>query len=111
MSATKRLLFNRDRLPETISAQWSAKRDALESRLTVRIPTRRKNTVFGRRWDPLWPSCLRRAADDLSIEFMRVNDGLFVASEHEADRVKARAEALWNKQATQLRAAKKAVEF
>lgn len=112
MSATKRLLF--DKSPELASARavLREKLDELQSRLQVRIPTRRKNPLFGRRrWDPLWPSSLRHAADDLGIEAVMIKDGLFVGSETDAKRVVQRAQEVWEANAAKLRRPKEEIEF
>lgn len=111
MSATKRLLFGGGLQSEPSRSEWRTKLDELSARLTVRIPTRRKNPLYGRRWDPLWPSCLAQAARELGIETVHVNDGLFVATDADADRLKAHAQQLWNAQAERLRKARKEVEF
>lgn len=111
MSATKRLLLGGGRQSEPFKSAWSAKLDELSARLTVRIPTRRKNPLYGRRWDPGWPSCLSQAARDLEIETVHINDGMFVATDAEAERVKAHAQKLWDEHAERLRKARKEVEF
>lgn len=77
----------------------------------MRIPTRRKNPLHGRRWDPNWPSCLSRAARDLGVEAVNINDGLFVATEVEAERVKERAQELWERFAERLRKARNEIQF
>lgn len=111
MSATKRLLFGGGLHSEPFKPAWSAKLEELEARLTVRIPMRRKNPLHGRRWDPIWPSCLARAARELRIETVQINDGMFVATDAEADRVKAYAQKLWDEHAERLRKVRKEIEF
>lgn len=111
MSATKRLLFGGCLQSEPFKSAWSAKREELESRLTVRIPTRRKNPLYGRRWDPHWPSCLARAARELGIETVRINDGMFVATDEEAERVRTEAQRFWDEYAERLREPRKEIEF
>ncbi len=111
MSATKRLLFGGGLQAELFKSEWSAKLDELEARLTVRIPMRRKNPLYGRRWDPTWPSCLEQAARELGIEAVNINDGMFVATDADARRVKERAQELWKEFAERLRNARKGIEF
>lgn len=111
MSATKRLLFGGGIQSEPFKSAWSVKLKELQARLAVRIPTRRKNPLYGRRWDPHWPSCLARAAGELGIETVHINDGMFVATDAEAERVKAHAQELWDEHAERLRKARKEVEF
>jgi hypothetical protein len=77
----------------------------------VRIPTRRKNPLYGRRWDPRWPNCLARAAREFGIEAVHVNDGMFVATAAEAARVKERAQELWDEFAERLRKPRTDIEF
>ena len=111
MSATKRLLFGGGRQSEPLKSAWKAKLEELEARLTVRIPTRRKNPLQGRRWDPLWPSCLARAARELGIETVQINDGMFVATDEDAGRVQAHAQWFWDEHADRFRKARREVEF
>ena len=111
MSATKRLLFGGGLQSEPFKSAWSGRLDELLARLTVRIPTRRKNPFYGRRWDPHWPGCLARAARDLGIEAVQVNDGLFVASDADAGRIREQAQKLWEEHASRLRKASEPVEF
>lgn len=111
MSSTKRLLFGGGVQAGPFKSAWSARLDELSARLTVRIPTRRKNPLYGRRWDPHWPFCLTRAARHLGIETMQANDGIFVATDAEAERVKDRAQKIWNEHAARLRKASENVDF
>ena len=111
MSATKRLLFGGGRQSEPFKSAWRAKLDELSARLTVRIPTRRKNPLDGRRWDPHWPYCLSRAARDLGIETVHINGGIFVATDADADRLRDHAQKLWDEHASRLRKASEEVEF
>lgn len=111
MSATKRLLFGGGLQSEPFKSAWSVELDEARARLTVRIPTRRKNRLRGQRWDPLWPSCLERAARELGIEAVRINDGIFVATDADAPRLKEHAQKLWNERATRSRSVGEAIEF
>jgi hypothetical protein len=111
MSATKRLLFGPGLQSEPFRSERRAKLEELEARLTVRIPTRRKNPLYGRRWDPNWPSCLARAARELGIEAVNINDGMFVATDADAERAKERAQELWERFAERLRKPRKEIEF
>lgn len=111
MSATKRLLFGGGVQSEPCKSTWSAKLEDLQVRLTVRIPMRRKNHMYSRRWDPHWPSCLARAGRELGIETVQINDGMFVATAEDSDRVKTRAQEFWVEHAERLRKARKEIEF
>jgi len=111
MSSTKRLLFGGGLKSEPFKSAWNARLDELSARLTVRIPTRRKNPLYGRRWDPHWPFCLTRAARDLGIETMHVNDGIFVATDADAERLKDRAQKIWDEHTARLRKASEKVVF
>jgi hypothetical protein len=111
MSATKRVLFGGGLQSEPFKSEWGAKLDELQSRLNVRIPTRRTNPLYGRRWDPNWPSCLSRSARDLGIEAVNINDEMFVATDADAERVKERAQELWERFAERLRKARNKIEF
>lgn len=91
MSRTKTFLFERLAIDEPIKADIRADQDALRARLTVRIPTRRKHPAYGRKWDPLWPSNLAAAARELGIENVGINDGIFVATRQDVDRILDRA--------------------
>lgn len=111
MSATKRLLFEKAPGDEPVRAARIEKLERLQSKLTVRIPTRRKNPLFGRRWDPLWPSCLRNAARALEINSVMINDGLFVGSDADAELVTRAAREEWEKRAMKLRPHRQEIEF
>jgi hypothetical protein len=111
MSATKLLLFGGGRQSEPFKSEWTAKLRDLEARLTVRIPTRRRNPFPGRRWDPVWPSVLQRAARELAIDTVQINGGMFVSTEADAKRVKEHAQTLWEELAVRLRSASEPVEF
>lgn len=111
MSATKRLLFGGGLQSEPFKSAFSAKLDDLSARLTVRVPTRRKNPFYGGRWDPHWPYCLTRAARDLGIETAHINDGIFVATDADADRLKDDAQELWEEHAARIRKAREWPEF
>ena len=111
MSMSKRILFGKEPLPESMRAERQRNLERLQSQFTVRIPTRRKNPFYGRRWDPMWPGCLARAARDLGIESVHVNDGLFVASDSDAERIKEQAQKEWDEHARRLRKASEPIEF
>lgn len=103
MSASKNLFFGKLPSSHPAKAELLGRLEEKQERLSVRIPTRRKNPLFGRRWDPLWPSCLRRAATELGIETLPVNDGLFVATDLDKERVTTRAQELWEHRSAGLR--------
>jgi uncharacterized protein YfaT (DUF1175 family) len=94
MSRTKRFLFENHAVDEPAKATLRAEFSERLSKLPVRIATRRKNKRPGRRWDPLWPSSLAKAARELAIEALRVNDGMFVATGEDAARLIERAEGI-----------------
>jgi hypothetical protein len=110
LSMSKRFLFGKEPLPESMKAERERNLERLCSTLTVRIPTRRKNRLFGRRWDPLWPSCLAGAARELGIEVLRINDVLLVSSEEDAERIVARAQSLWQSKSARISRRSETVE-
>jgi len=111
MSASKRFLLGGGLQSEPFKSEWKAKLSDLQAKLTVRIPTRRKNPLPGRRWDPNWPGCLDRAARQLGIEAAHINDGLFVATEADAEHVKEHAQQLWDQFAARSRQTRKPIDF
>ena len=94
MSRTKAFLF--DKLPqdEVIRAAMAREWSSRAKEFVVRIPTRRANPQGRPRWDPLWPSCLHKAAQELRIETMQINDGLHLRNIAERDMVLERAEVM-----------------
>jgi len=111
MSASKRFLLDGGLQSEPFKSEWKAKLAELQARLTVRIPMRRKNPLPGRRWDPNWPNCLEQAARELGLETVRINDGIFVARDADARRMKDRAQALSEQFAERLRKARDEIDF
>ena len=95
MSMSKRLLFDRNPLDEPYRERM--RREAWERMegFTHRIATRRRNPAGRPYWDPLWPSSLSRAARELKIEVVLINDGMFTREGPECDSIKARAETIW----------------
>lgn len=96
MGLTKKILFDNlpehDHIRDEMRAAASARTDAFP----VKIPARRKNQMgTGARWDPAWASHVTKAAKELDIEFIHVNDQICFRSAPEADRVRARAEVIW----------------
>jgi hypothetical protein len=111
MSMSKRILFGKEALPESARAERQRNLERLQSRFTVRIPMRRENPHFGRHWDPLWPSCLAGAARELGIEFLTINDGLFVSTDDDAERIMANAQSLWQSKSARIWRPAETVEF
>lgn len=75
MSISKRILFERH--PEDDEARAKIKKSNWDyvREFTFRLPCRRKGKDG--KWDPCWPSYLARAAEQLDIEFVFVNEGMF----------------------------------
>ncbi len=93
MSIGKRMLF--DSTPEFVQQQREEARAAIDAH-PHRIPTRRKNKVaHSPRWDPLWPAAISSAAKELSVRCIQVNVGMCFEQEVDRDRVRVRAEELW----------------
>jgi hypothetical protein len=94
MSRTKAFLF--DRLPQDDArkAELTAEFKQHAAAFAFRVPTRRKNPLGRPRWDPLWPACLRKAAKELGVETIQINDGLHLRSIEDRELVVERAEAL-----------------
>ena len=94
MSRTKQFVFDRLAADEPRREAMRLELQSVRARLTVRIPTRRRSRRGAGHWDPLWPSMLSKAGSDLGIEMIRVNDGIFVATEQQATELVSRAEEL-----------------
>ena len=93
MSMSKRLLS--DPTPEFAQHQREAAGRAIDAH-PHRLPTRRKNkAAHSPRWDPLWPDAISSAAAELGVRCIQVNDGMCFQQEADRDRVRARAEELW----------------
>ena len=93
MSIGKRMLFDPD--PEFAQQRQEEARTAIDAH-PHRIPTRRKNkAAHGPRWDTLWESAINSAAAELRVSCIRVNDGMCFEHEIDRDRVRVRAEQLW----------------
>lgn len=103
MGFTKSVLFDNDPAHDGIRKEWAEERDRLFAEFTVRLATRRKNQLPGRgRWDPLWPGTLHKAADELGIKSVNINDGMFFRTAEDRDRTRSRAEAIWTDTAARL---------
>lgn len=100
MSLYKRIWIDKDpayagfRAAQTADA-WKKANELVA--LGFRIPTRRRNVFPGAigRWCPFWANRVSRAADELEIEFIHVNDGMYFHTKAERDQTFARAEELW----------------
>ena len=94
MSMSKRLMFDPEYAPLR-----QAHAEAVIEAFQHRIPTRRKNKGSARpHWDPLWPGAISSAAAELGVSCIHVNDGICFEHQSDRDRVRDRAEALWQKQ-------------
>jgi hypothetical protein len=95
MSVTKRILFGN-------GSEYAEPRSALAmefwdraSQFKHRVALKRRNELPGPFWDASWPNCLRRAIDELCIEAVPINGGLFFRSPEDKSAVTALAEKLW----------------
>lgn len=95
MSLTKRIWFDRDPAYDELRKRRAQEAWAYREQFTFRIATRRKSKIGARHWDPFWTSCLLQAANELGIETVNVNNGMFLRTKSDQELVKARAEAIW----------------
>lgn len=96
MSYSKRVLFGGDPADDgaRIAIAVAAAKKIDEFR--YKIPMRRKNRLGNTpRWDPFWPNSIERAAKELGIAYIQVNDQICTRTREEAARVKEKAELLW----------------
>lgn len=108
MGLTKRALFDNDPAHDGIRQHWAEERDRLFAEFTVRLPTRRKNRLLGGgRWDSLWPGSLAKAANELNIDHIGINDGMFFRTVEERERTARRGEELWRELVTRLKLAER----
>lgn len=92
MSITKRILFENH--PEDDAARAEIKKSNWDyiREFAFRLPCRRKGPDG--RWDSCWPGYLSRAAEQLGIEFVFVNEGMFFRLDEDRAQVLQRAKQL-----------------
>ena len=92
MSLSKRLIFERHPEDDEARAKMKKSNWAYVEKFKFRLPCRRK-TAEGK-WDPVWPSYLVRAAEQLDIEYVFVNEGMFFQRREQCELVRQRAKEL-----------------
>lgn len=98
LSLTKRIWFDRDPAYEDIRQRIGEENQRYIEQFKFRAPLNRRNKLADRpHWDPIWPSSLDRAAEELKIEVVRVNEGIFFRTREQRDATKRLAEVLWRK--------------
>jgi hypothetical protein len=96
VSVSKRLFFDNDPADDEARRRLRELHWEHIEQFTFRIPTRRLNKrELPHEWDSLWPGSLSAAANELKIECVCVNAGMFFRTEEERDAVQARAEVIW----------------
>jgi hypothetical protein len=96
VSLTKRIWIDRDPAYESARREYAEKAAEYRSEFIIRLPIRRRNSLASRpHWDPIWPSSLARAARELEIEIVNVNEGMFFRTVVDRDEVEKRAMVLW----------------
>lgn len=95
MSATKRLLFDRNPLDDAARERLREQTSSYLSEFSHRIAMKRRAVTGVRYWDPLWPTSLEQAARELKTDVVRINDGMFTREINERDALRSRAEAIW----------------
>lgn len=96
MSLTKRIFIDRDPAYAEVRERNGRENAAYREQFGYRIPINRRNPRGGKpHWDPYWPRCLSVAADDLEIEGIYVNSGMFLRTAEERDRVRSLADIAW----------------
>jgi hypothetical protein len=100
MSLTKRVLFGKDPALDQIRRRIGEENWAYVDKFPFRVPMRRRNKGAGTpQWDRHWPISLERAVEELKLEVVRVNEGMFFRSEHQRDAAVRLAESSWNRSA------------
>lgn len=96
MSYSKRVLFGDDPADDAARIAIAASAARTIDEFRCKIPMRRKNRLStAQRWDPVWPNSVTRAAKELGIDYIQVNDQICTRTREEAARVKEKAELLW----------------
>lgn len=95
MGLTKRIFVECDPAYADIRRQYADEATRYLKQFPFRIGTRRRNRMATKpHWDPIWRVSLQRAVKELGIEVAWVNDGVFLRTEGEAERLRVHAEAL-----------------
>lgn len=97
MSLTKRIFREKDPAFEDVRQNHAISNEEYFKQFPFRLPTRRlpKRPIYNKRWDPLWPSCINKAARELDIETVHINDGIFFKTADQMKLVKDRATVLY----------------
>ena len=96
MSYSKRVLFGDDPADDAARAAIAVSISRTIDAFPCRIPAKRKNRLSSQPyWDPFWPNSIERAAKELCVECIRVNDQICIRTDEELTRVKERAETVW----------------
>lgn len=97
MSITKRVWIERDPAYEEFRKQSAEETWRHISEFEFRVPLKRKSKLhYTSYWDPFWPGCLQRAADQLEFDTVIVNEGIFFRTREQRDAVVELAETIWD---------------
>ena len=97
MSLTKRIWIELDPAYEDVRQRYAEEAWRYIKEFEFRIPLRRRNRwEDSPYWAPLWPRALRRAAEELGFEVVKVNDGMFFRTREQRDATVTLAEDLWH---------------
>lgn len=104
MSLTKRIWIEKDPAYEEVRRRYAEEAWQHIREFKFRAPLRRRNRcASGPHWDPLWPRSLERAAKDLELEVVRVNNGMFFRTSEQRDAALALAEDHWRQEVARRR--------
>lgn len=92
MSISKRILFERHSEDDAARAKIKKSNGDYAAKFTFRLPRRRKGADG--RWDVAWMWHLDKAADQLGLEYVNINDGMFFETEANRKAVVQRAKEL-----------------
>lgn len=95
MSLTKRIWLDRDPAYEDVRQEAARETAVYLAEFTHRIALRRRNRqAGGGYWDVFWRSAVHRAAEQLNLEGVSINDGFLLRKAEEKSAVTALAETL-----------------
>jgi len=96
MSRSKRILFGDDPADDAARTAIAIAAARMIGEFPCKVATRRKNRLGSApRWDPFWANAVTRAARQLWIEVIQVNDQICARTQDEAAKIKETAERLW----------------
>lgn len=96
MGLSKRIWIDRDPAYAEVRQKYAEEASERANQFTFRAALKRRNkAVSNPHWDPIWRNAPYRAAKELGVEHVTINDGIFFRTAEDRQAVLDLAEKLW----------------